>query len=134
MKHINRLIQLALLSTLCIAGCKSLNPFSPGPASVSKSFYMDCNAGDYTKAEGLLTVDAKNFLSGGLGAFSGGIKGICDKASRNGSITSVDTESEETRGEGATVKSKIHYKDGSTLEDATTLQKVDGSWLLTIGQ
>jgi Domain of unknown function (DUF4878) len=133
MKHALKLVRICILLSVCLTACKGLSPFSSGPASVVKTMYMDCNTGNYSKVEDLLTSDAKTFLSGNLGTLAGGVKGICDQGTRNGSVTSIDTISEDIRGEGATVKSKIHYKDGSSMDDSTSLMKVNGVWLVTIG-
>jgi hypothetical protein len=123
---------LPLLVLFALCGCNGGSPFHASPTSVAKTFYSSCNAGEYSKAEATLTPDAKKFLQEGLGVMAGGIKGVCDKISRNGTLTSVDVTDETIRGEGATVTDKIHYKDGTSIDDHGNFMKIDGSWLITL--
>ena len=100
-----------------------------------RSFYMAANEGKYSEAEGMLAKDAKNTVDGALGQMGGGMKGACDKATKFGSITSIEPVSEEIRGEGATVVVNLHFKNGSTREkDKTGLVREGGSWRLTLGE
>ena len=115
----------------CSAGVNPVgNALGPsGPSDVVKRLYDVCNAGEYSKATGLLSTGLQKSLDGGLGAITGGIKGACDKSTRNGTMTSVEIKSEETRGEGAIVIANIHFKDGSTTPgDRTELIKENGAW------
>ncbi|MGO8758324.1 MAG: DUF4878 domain-containing protein [Terracidiphilus sp.] len=123
---------LLLLSTVC-ACHGGLNPFSASPSAVARQFYTSCNAGDYSKAEDTLSVDARNLLHGDMGALAGGVKGVCDKMSKGGTMTSVDIVSETVRGEGADVNAKLHFKDGSTTEDHEPMVKEKGAWKIATG-
>jgi len=92
---------------------------------------MACNAGDYSKAEGFLSADTKKLIHGDLGAMAGGIKHVCDEASKGGMIDSIDVKSEKIRGEGATVIADIHFKDKSVkADDKSELVRENGAWKL----
>ena len=83
----------------------------------------------------MLSEDAKRAIKGDLGQLAGGFKSICDKNTRDGTITRVDIQKEEVRGEGATVVVKISFKDGTSKDDdKNSLIKEKGSWKLTIGE
>jgi len=111
-----------------------LFPYPTSPGDVVKDFYMAANAGKYSEAEGMLAKDFKDAVIGPLGQMSGGWKSICDKKTKNGSITSMEPVEEEIRGEGATVVVTIHFKDGTEKEnDKTGLIRQDGKWRITLG-
>ena len=99
------------------------------PSAVIRKLYMACNAGEYSKVDDLLSTDLKKMVHEGLGVAAGGIKGICDENSRNGTITSIDVKTETIRGEGATVIIDIHFKDNSVKSnDDNQLVKENGAW------
>src|SRR5450759_772627 len=79
-------------------------------------FYLASNEGRYSEAEQMLSEDAKRAIKGDLGQLAGGFKSICDKNTRDGTITRVDIQKEEVRGEGATVVVKISFKDGTSKD------------------
>jgi Domain of unknown function (DUF4878) len=122
------------VATLICSCHGDLNPFHDSPSSVIKKLFENCNAGNYSKAEAALSPDAQQFLQGTIGALAGGIKGICDKGTRNGTLSSVEILTESTRGEGADVTARLHYKDGSTNDDHESLVKVDGDWKIALGR
>lgn len=127
------LLLLIMLGGLQANGCSS-GILASSPSTVVKDSYMACNAGNYSKAESYLSSDLKNVVSGGMGMMAGGIKGICDNASHNGTISEVDIRSESIRGEGATVVADIHFKDGSSkAADITQLIKENGDWKISPG-
>ena len=68
-------------------------------------------------------------MDGGIGAVLGGVKGTCDKSTGNGTMTSVEIRSEETRGEGATVVANVRLRNGGGFPyDRTELIKENGAW------
>jgi hypothetical protein len=76
-------------------------------------------------------LDANNGLSAQLRAIldqAGMAKQLWDGVTRKGSITKVEILKEEKRGEGATVRFKIHYKDGRSFESEEDLRKEGGNW------
>jgi hypothetical protein len=124
---------LILVSAVLIA-CGG-SPFQKSPGEVVKAFYLAANEGRYSEAEQMLSEDAQKAIKGDLGQLAGGFKGICDKNTKEGTITKVEVTKEDIRGEGATVVVKISFKDGSTKdEDKNSLIKEKGSWKLTIGE
>jgi len=78
-----------LLFGLTLCSCKSVNPFISSPSSVAKRFFMNCNAGDYSKASEELSTDERKTFQVEPGEVSGRFKSVCDLISRNGTITSV---------------------------------------------
>jgi hypothetical protein len=115
----------------CSAGGNSVsNAFDfSSPSSVVKKLFETCNAGEYSKAKDLYTTSLQKTIDGELGAMAGGMKGLCDSSTRNGTMTSIEIKSEEKRGEGAIVVANIHFKDNSTNEgDQTELIKENGVW------
>ncbi len=125
---------LFLMSVLLTACGSVPAPFQKSPGDVVRAFYLAANEGRYSEAEQMLSEDAKRAIKGDLGQLAGGFKSICDKNTRDGTITRVDIQKEEVRGEGANVVIKISFKDGSSKDgDRNSLIKEKGSWKLTIG-
>jgi hypothetical protein len=124
------LMGVLAMSVLVVAsGCGKGN----SPTNVVTRFYTLANEGKYTEAKTLLSKEAAAAVDGELGQLVGGFKGICDKNTKNGTITSIDPVSEEIRGEGATVTVTIHYKDGSAKQnDKSGLVRQNGKWLLAL--
>jgi hypothetical protein len=108
-------------------------PFQKSPGGVLKAFLLAANEGKYSEAEQMLSEDAKRAYRVEVLLAEGGFKGIIDKATKNGTIISVDIKSEKIRGEGATVAARVSYKDGSSEEDDNyPLIKENGSWKVTV--
>jgi len=125
-----------VLVGLCVGCNKSggSNPFSESPSSIVRALYMSCNAGEYSKVEPLLSSDLQKLVHGDMGTMAGGIKGICDKESNNGSIAGIDVVSEEIKGEGAMVIVNVRYKDGTMKRnDRNPCIKENGSWKIAPG-
>src|SRR5262245_11403980 len=99
-----------------------------GPASVVKSYFNAMNSGKYSEAIEYLTGGMKD-----LAKVDGG-KGMSDEMTKNGTMSKLEIVSEEVRGEGATVKVRIHFKNGD-VEDSPpiSLIKQDGKWKITMG-
>ena len=123
------------VTSALLVGCGNMPTFfQNSPGDVAKAFYAAANEGRYSEAEQMLSEDAKNFIKGTLGQMVGGIKGICDQNTRDGTIARVDIQKEEVRGEGATVIAKISFRDGSSKDDdKTSLIREKGSWRITLG-
>jgi hypothetical protein len=62
---------------------------------------------------------------------AGGIKAFADKETREGKIESLEILRVATRGEGAKIYYKIHYKDGQTKDDDASLIKENGEWKIS---
>jgi len=134
--RIGILVTIFAIAATITTGCdKASAPFRKSPGEVVRAFYLAANAGKYSEAEEMLNSEYKQAVSGFLGQMAGGFKGICDKISKNGSISAVDIVSEEVRGEGATVVVNIRFKDGTTNQnDRNQLVLQNGKWLLTTGK
>ena len=118
-----------------LSACNSnTSLFRTGPSDVVKTLYASCNAGDYSKAESTLSSDSQRLLHGDLGAMAGGVKGVCDKMSRNGTIASVEVTNEVIRGQGADVTSTLHFKDGSSTSDHEPMVREGGNWKIAPGE
>ena len=102
------------------------------PSSVVKDFFGLANEGKYTESEKLLSTEFSGVVKGVIGQMGGGVKGLCDKATRNGTLNKIEIESEQVRGEGATVIAKLYFKDDSTKDDKTSLRKENGKWKITL--
>jgi len=121
-------------ATLICSCHGNLNPFHDSPSSVVKTAFENCNAGNYSKAENAYSPDAQKFIRGDMGALAGGIKTLCDKGTKNGTLSSVEILSESIKGEGAEVGIRLHFKDGSAEEDTAQLIKVAGDWKIGLGE
>jgi hypothetical protein len=96
---------------------------SRSPSEVLQATFLNANQGRYS--------DANNGLSSQLRAIQeqpGLAKQRWDSVTRKGSIANVEILKEEVRGEGATVRFKIHYKDGRSFESEEDLVKEGGKW------
>jgi hypothetical protein len=90
---------------------------------------MDCNNGEYPKARTLFVATLREEFDGAVNANAPGIKGVCDRITRSGTLTDVQITSETIRGEKATVLADVHFKDDSVkLGDRTDLVQEDGAW------
>jgi len=125
------LVLAATMAAACKPGGAGL--FSKSPGDVVKAAYLAANEGRYSETEKYLSSAALKLVQSDLGALAGGMKGIWDKETRNGTIESIETVAEEIRGEGASVHIRIHFKDGSSKEDDEPLVKEGGQWKLTTG-
>ncbi len=112
-----------------VAGLLWLFFGSPSPSQALKSVLLKANSGDYSVANKELSSEAKNALGSGVVS-----QAIWDDITKKGSITKVEILKEEIRGEGATVRFKLLYKDGSVFEGEEKLLKEDGKWKLSLVQ
>ncbi len=131
MKTLNALLLVLTMLALPLVGCGKIGGLSP--ADVVKAAYMDANAGRYSDAEKHLSSEVIAAMKGGLGALAGGMKGVWDKSTRNGTIERVEILGEEIRGEGATVRFRLHFKDGETKDYDEPLIKENGKWKISAG-
>lgn len=119
---------VSLTAVLMTSGCGGSN--SPGGAV--KAAYTAANAGQYSEANKYMSSEALSVMGGTLGAFVGGLKGMWDRATREGTIDKVEIIKEEVRGEGATVIFRIHYKNGDTEKKSESMIKEDGKWKIAV--
>ena len=125
-------LAILILASLFIIGCV---PSQKSPGDVVKAFYTAANEGEFSELEETISEATIIALKSHLGQLGGGIKGTCDRISRNGSIIRVEITKEEIRGQGATVTANISFKDGSTKSnDKTNLIKEKGSWKIALAR
>ena len=121
---------LAICASL--VACKGTSPFQKSPGDVVKAFYAAANEGRYSDVRAYFSEGGKKLLDSDMALLAGGTKGLCDKATKDGTIARVDIIKIDMRGEGATVIDNIIYKDGSTKnDDSNQLGLENGSWKLT---
>jgi hypothetical protein len=113
-------------------GYNAISQKLPSEVEVVVTAYMAANDGKYSEVEKYMSSDAINAIKSDLGALAGGMKGVWDKTTRNGTIQMIEILKEEVRGEGATVYFRIHFKDGKTEDGNEPLIKEDGQWKITI--
>jgi hypothetical protein len=120
----NRLMVSAVLLLavgLVLSGCGG-----GGPTGTVKAWFNAMNAGKYS--------EAVEYLGSGLaelGKIDGG-KSMSDDFTNSGTMTKLEVISEEVRGEGATVKVRVHFKDGGVEDQTISLVKQDGDWKITM--
>jgi hypothetical protein len=94
--------------------------------------YMAANEGNYSEVEKYMSSGLINAIKEGKGQFAGGLKGVCDKATRNGTIKKIEIMREGGRKEfGKIVEFRIHFKDGETKVDLEVLIKEGGQWKIS---
>jgi Domain of unknown function (DUF4878) len=113
------------------------NMFEKSPSAVVQAFLAAANEGRYSDAQEMLSEGARNvYVNSERGQGAGGIRGICDQITKNGSIAKVVIVKEEIRGEGAVVTADVTFKDGSSVkgdQNPIPLMKEEGAWKLTLG-
>jgi hypothetical protein len=111
--------------------------FEKSPSAVVQAFLAAANEGRYSDAQEMLSEGARNVdVNSERGQGAGGIRGICDQITKNGSIAKVVIVKEEIRGEGAVVTADVTFKDGSMVkgdQNPIPLMKEKGAWKLTLG-
>jgi hypothetical protein len=114
---------ISLLMLAAVLAFAILIAFAPygSPAVVIKAFYSACNSSDYPVAEGLLVPEANRVLTRHIGAVEGGLRGICDEATKQGHLQKVEIIQQEVRGEVAQVRYMLYYADGSAIEESQGL-------------
>jgi len=101
------------------------------PGAIVKAAVMAGNERNYLEAAHYLSTDCLKFCKGELVEHAGGISGIIDRDTRNGTVTEIIIVKEIVSGDGAEVISVFHYKDGSIREDHTKMIKEDGVWRIS---
>jgi hypothetical protein len=119
-RHVVGLACVALCAL--VAGCGG----GGGPEGAVKGWFKAMNAGKHA--------DAMKFLTPALAEMANmdGGKGMSDEMTHNGTMTKIEIVSTEVRGEGATVKVRVHFKDGGVEDQEHSVVKQDGAWKVTI--
>ena len=124
-------ILLLIFLPIIHGGCGYI--WHKSPSQVVIAAYMAANEGNYSKAEKYISSQLLDVAKGSLGALAGGIKGLWDEATRNGTIQKIEITKEKVRGEEATVYFKVFFKDGKIRDDKEVLIKERGRWRITQG-
>jgi hypothetical protein len=126
--------KVLLLMVLMTAGFGAAGLLAAdSPAAVVRAVYMNCNAGQYSKVERLLSADLQKLLHSQVGVINGGVKGLCDENTHHGTMTALEIVSEDVKGEGAKVLVNIHFKNGKTTQrEGNWLILENGSWKVTV--
>jgi len=119
--------------TMILSSCGSVESiFGNSPATATKKYYANCNDGQYSKVDELLSADVKKTFHEGRVAIEGGLQEVCRIETHEGTVTSVDIKDVVVKGEGATVYADIHFIDGSTKQnEPTNLIKENGGWKIS---
>jgi hypothetical protein len=96
------------------------------PGAKLKHIFLSANAGKYSEANDGLARPIRTVIEE-----QGVMKMLWDSISRNGTIATVEILKVTTRGEGATVEYKIHYKDGKTLPWHDDMLQEGGEWRIS---
>ena len=117
------LFAISLLMLVAVLAFAILTRFAPygSPAEVIKTFYSACNSGKYAVAERLLVPEANRVLTRHIGAIDGGLRGICDEATKQGHLQRIDIVQQQVSGELAQVRYTLYYADGSAIEESQGL-------------
>jgi hypothetical protein len=101
------------------------------PWEVVKAVAMAGNDGKYSEVENYLSTDCAKFCMSDIVQKAGGIRGIVDPDTRNGTVTKIKMIDQNMIGEAAEVISMFYYKDGSTRVDHTKMIKENGVWRIS---
>lgn len=104
--------------------------FGTSPQEAVRNFFQHINAGEYSKAKALSTVDARKTIDGELGGF---LK-WADHVTNRGSIEKVLLGRATTRGEGGTVEFALLYRDGARHCGTAPVLKEGTSWKVGLVQ
>ncbi len=124
-----RALLLAAAGVLLVAGVVVLlivllRPDQPAPGDVIKSARLAANAGDYSKANSYLSSTAiASAQAQGLE-----LQAVWDQVTHDGQLQRVDILQTTTRGEGAIVRYRVTYRDGTSETLTTRVVKEHGAW------
>jgi hypothetical protein len=123
MKGILWLFAISVLMLVVVLAFTLGNRLVPhdSPPEVIKTFFSACNSGNYSLAGSLLVPEANRVLTRHIGAVEGGLRGICDEATKQGHLQKVEILQQEVRGEVAQVRYMLYYADGSAIEESQGL-------------
>ena len=117
------LLVISVLMLVAVLAYATLTAFVPyaSPAEVIQTFYAACNSRDYSVAERTLVPEASWVLAHHIGAVDGGLPRICEIETRQGHLQRVEILRQEIHGEIGRVRYKLHYADGTVVEDSQGL-------------
>jgi hypothetical protein len=98
------------------------------PSEVLCATYDLANNHRYEEAEKNLTKQAIAQLHGIMAQLAGGSRKIWDGWTKNGTISRIEILNQKVDGAKATVRYRLHYKDGTSKEDEDDFALVAGQW------
>ena len=111
------------------AGCSSESQGQP--ADVIEAFYDAANKGNYEEARQYLSETVLGNLASPDAAKAGGLKGVLDKYTRNGTLVDVEVGEVTLDDDGASCTVRKRFQDGSTKEFPVLLVDEDGQWKIS---
>jgi hypothetical protein len=109
-------------------------PSARTAAACAKDLLMACNEGRYAAVESLMERTLLNAIeldASRGGPQWGGIKGLCNAATRSSTIVSIETREAKVQSELAGVTLLRRFRDGSGEPYSFMVVHVDGSWRVT---
>ncbi len=124
------LLVISVLMLIAVLASATLTGFVPyaSPAEVIQAFYAACNSRDYSVAERTLVPEASWVLAHHIGAVDGGLPRICDIETKQGHLQRVEILRQEIHGEIGRVRYRLHYADGTAVEDSQGLVMKHWAW------
>ncbi|MDO9333386.1 MAG: DUF4878 domain-containing protein [Dehalococcoidales bacterium] len=98
------------------------------PSDVAKAFYKAGNEGNYSKAEGYLSFEARVVYKQPMFGVTQSFDNQMDAVTKAGTITRIDVEEGKDYGGYAVVLVTLHYANGGQASDTLALLKEDGQW------
>lgn len=118
------IVSVVALATVVVSACSAFQ----SPSTAVREAYQECNDGHYSDAAKLMSKDLIASASQ-----TGGVKGLCDLNTRNGTIQNIEVGAEEIRGEGVIVPLTLTFKDGTKNENfRAPAIKEDSKWKVTL--
>jgi hypothetical protein len=114
-----------LYSSRAVAGADDASP-----REIIKRCIAAANDHKYDEAENYIDPGEIGFLNNNATALPGGLRGLFDFWTNNGTVQTCDVSKEQIRGAVAVAFAHIKYNDGSTENHWNALVKRDGGWKL----
>ena len=112
---------ILLFSTMLMLGC-----FAKGPSDIVQDFNSRIEAGELESAIELLSSSTRSQLP--VDKLKQGLQQTTLSIDSKGGIKKFEIVEEKIIGETAEVTIKIHFGDGTTQTDKSSLIKEDGKW------
>lgn len=126
MKHL--LATLLLVGSFALVGCGG-GGSSPGDAVKEMTYAME--AGDAEKVKELIPELGENLGDGKIDTM---VKQAAKETEESGGIESIVIDKEEINGDTAKVTATMTSGNGDVETDDFDLKKVDGKWVVTMGE
>jgi hypothetical protein len=114
---------VVIAASIVLVACGGGN----SPTAAVKGWFDAMNAGKLQDANAYLSDGMREMMT----KMDGG-KSLSDDLTNQGTMTKLEIVSEEVRGEGATVKARVHFKDGSVEDQNISLVQENKKWKITM--